>query len=264
MLIDWFTVLAQAVNFLILVWLLKRFLYQPILNAIDAREKRIAAELASAADKEAEAVREREEFKRKNAEFDRQRQAQLAKVTAEAAAEHRRLTDAARTEAAELRERQYGMLQSEFQNLRTEVLQRTMHEVFAIARRTLGDLADDDLQARMVGVFIRRLHELGASEKQTLIDSLQATPAPVLVRSAFELPPEQRARIESAVSGTFGAGTTTGFEVAGGLIGGIELLIQGYKIAWSLDSYLADMEQGINTLLKSPHPAANGPENKTP
>ena len=48
MLIDWFTVGAQALNFLILVWLLKHFLYKPILNAIDAREKRIAAELADA------------------------------------------------------------------------------------------------------------------------------------------------------------------------------------------------------------------------
>jgi F-type H+-transporting ATPase subunit b len=44
MLIDWFTVGAQALNFLILVWLLKRFLYKPILDAIDAREKRIAAD----------------------------------------------------------------------------------------------------------------------------------------------------------------------------------------------------------------------------
>jgi len=48
MLIDWFTVGAQIVNFLILVWLLKHFLYKPILDAIDAREKKIAAELADA------------------------------------------------------------------------------------------------------------------------------------------------------------------------------------------------------------------------
>jgi F-type H+-transporting ATPase subunit b len=48
MLIDWFTVVAQVLNFLILVWLLKRFLYRPILNAIDVREKRIAAEVADA------------------------------------------------------------------------------------------------------------------------------------------------------------------------------------------------------------------------
>ena len=47
MLIDWFTVGAQALNFLILVWLLKRFLYKPILHAIDEREKGIAAQLAS-------------------------------------------------------------------------------------------------------------------------------------------------------------------------------------------------------------------------
>ena len=48
MLIDWFTIGAQVLNFLILVWLLKRFLYKPILHAIDAREKRIAKELADA------------------------------------------------------------------------------------------------------------------------------------------------------------------------------------------------------------------------
>ena len=55
MLIDWFTVVAQVVNFLILVWLLKRFLYKPILDAIDAREKRIASELADADAKKAAA-----------------------------------------------------------------------------------------------------------------------------------------------------------------------------------------------------------------
>ena len=77
MLIDWFTVGAQVLNFLILVWLMKRFLYQPILDAIDAREQRIATELANAAAKQAEAQQERDAFQRKNAEFDQQRAALL-------------------------------------------------------------------------------------------------------------------------------------------------------------------------------------------
>jgi F0F1-type ATP synthase membrane subunit b/b' len=51
MLIDWFTVGAEAINFLILMWLLKRFLYKPILDAIESREQKIAAELADAATK---------------------------------------------------------------------------------------------------------------------------------------------------------------------------------------------------------------------
>ena len=93
MLIDWFTVGAQALNFIILVWLLKRFLYKPILNAIDAREQRIAAELAAADAKEAEAQKERDEFHHKNEEFDQQRATLLSKATQEAKAERKRLLD---------------------------------------------------------------------------------------------------------------------------------------------------------------------------
>ena len=72
MLIDWFTVGAQALNFIILVWLLRRFLYKPILNAVDAREKLIARELADAEGKKAEAQKERDAFEHKNEEFNRQ------------------------------------------------------------------------------------------------------------------------------------------------------------------------------------------------
>ena len=98
MLIDWFTVVAQAVNFLILVWLLKRFLYKPILNALDAREKRIATELANADAKMAEAGQERDEFRRKNEELNQQRSSLLNKAEDEATAERQRLLDEARKE----------------------------------------------------------------------------------------------------------------------------------------------------------------------
>jgi F-type H+-transporting ATPase subunit b len=65
MLIDWFTVGAQTLNFLILVWLMKRFLYKPIRHAIDEREKRIAAELANADKKKAEAQKQSDAFRHK-------------------------------------------------------------------------------------------------------------------------------------------------------------------------------------------------------
>ncbi len=97
--IDWFTVGAQALNFVILVWLMKRFLYKPILNAIDAREKRIAAELADAAAKKAEALKDRDAFQHKNDEFDRQRAALLGKATDDANAQRERILDEARKAA---------------------------------------------------------------------------------------------------------------------------------------------------------------------
>ena len=102
MLIDWFTVAAQVINFLILAWLLKRFLYKPILRAIDAREQRISSALADADAKSAEAEKERDEFRQKNATFDQQRAALLSKATDEAASARQRLLDEARQAADDL------------------------------------------------------------------------------------------------------------------------------------------------------------------
>ena len=103
MLINWFTVFAQAINFLILVWLLKRFLYKPILHAIDEREKGIATQLAQAEAKEAEAQKDRDDFQHKNEVFDQERAALLKKATDEAKAERQRLLDEARKDADALR-----------------------------------------------------------------------------------------------------------------------------------------------------------------
>ena len=102
MLINWFTVCAQAINFLILVWLLKRFLYKPILHAIDEREKGIAAQLASAEAKTAEAQKDRDDFQHKNEAFDKERAALLKKATDDASAERQRLLDEAKKDADDL------------------------------------------------------------------------------------------------------------------------------------------------------------------
>ena len=83
MLIDWFTVIAQIINFLILMWLLKRFLYKPILQAVDARDKKIKAQLQEAEQKMQQATTERKTYEQKNAEFDQQRQAMLKTATDE-------------------------------------------------------------------------------------------------------------------------------------------------------------------------------------
>src|SRR5450631_3657146 len=113
MLIDWFTVGAQILNFLVLVWLLKRFLYKPILNAIESREKRIAAELAAAAATMSAAEAKRDEFSKKSAALDDERSAILAQVTKAATAEGKRLLDEAGETAEHLRAQQRSALQSD-------------------------------------------------------------------------------------------------------------------------------------------------------
>ena len=229
MLIDWFTVAAQVVNFLILVWLMKRFLYKPILHAIDEREKRIATELANADKKKAEAQKESDDFKHKNEEFDKQRAALLSKATDEAKAERQRLLDEARKDAAALSSKLQEALRDQEHTLHQAISRRTQQEVFAITRKTLTDLATVSLEERLGEVFTRRLREMDAKAKAGLAQALKTASDPALVRSAFDLPAQQRAAIQNALNETFSADIHVRFETAPDLISGIELCYKRTK-----------------------------------
>jgi len=250
MLIDWFTVGAQVVNFLILVWLLKRFLYTPILHAIDAREKRIAGELADAAAKQTEAKKERDEFRRKNEEFDRQRAGLLTQAKDEANAERQRLLEEARQAANALSAKRQETLRAEARQLNQAISRRTQQEVFAIARQALTDLAGTSLEERMGAVFIRRLREMDSKAKAGLAEALRTASDPALVRSAFDLTAEQRVAIQQALNETFSSVIRVRFEAVPGLVGGIELITNGHKVAWSIAEYLVSLETGVIELLK--------------
>jgi len=250
MLIDWFTVGAQVVNFLILVWLLKRFLYRPILHAIDAREKKIAKELADADAKKVEAQKERDEFHHKNETFEQQRVALLNKATEEAKAERQRLLDEARQAADALSAKRQETLKNDAHHLNQAIGRRARQEVFAIARKALTGLSGTSLEERMSEVFMRRLREMDEPTKADFAAALKSAAEPARVRSAFELPVEQRAAIQNALNEIFAAEIHIQFETAPDLVSGIELTMNGRKLVWSIADYLVSLEKSVDELLK--------------
>jgi len=249
MLVNWFTVFAQMVNFLILVWLLKRFLYKPILHAIDEREKGIANQLAQAEAKVADAQKERDDFQHKNEAFDQQRAALLTKATDEANAERQQLLAEAKKDADALRAKRRDALRNEQRNLNQEIIRWTRKEVFAITRRTLADLASTSLEERMGEVFVRRVRALDGAAMEQLTTAFKTSNHTVSVHSAFDIPPAQRSAIESAVKETFAPDAHVQFETAPELVSGIELSTNGQKVAWSIADYLATLEKSAGELL---------------
>jgi F-type H+-transporting ATPase subunit b len=250
MLFDWFTVGAQALNFLILVWLMKRFLYLPVLDAIDARENRIASALADAAAKQFAAQKERDEFLQKNVEFDRQRSDLLGKAKDEAASERHRLQGEARQLADALRAKKQDALTSELQTLHQDIARRSREEVFAIAKKVLTDLADTTLEERMTAVFVRHLRELDEAAKKGLAKALKTASNTVCLQSAFELSSTQRAAAQSALNEIFACGIQIQFGTTPDLISGIELTANGWKVAWNIADFLASLEQSSSHLFR--------------
>jgi F-type H+-transporting ATPase subunit b len=257
--ISWFTVVAQAINFLLLVWLLKRFLYKPILDAIDKRERGISTKLAETEAKKADAQKERDDFQHKSEAFDQERAALLQRAKEEAKTERQRLLDETVKEADSLRAKRQEALRNEKQNLNQSISRWAQREVFAIARKTLKDLASTSLEERMGEAFVFRLRELNGTTKEQLSAALEASVQPARVCSAFDLPPAQRKLIEAAIKEIGAPETRVQFETAPELISGIELSTNGQKVAWSIADYLATLEKSAGELL---HEDAK-PEQKT-
>jgi F-type H+-transporting ATPase subunit b len=262
MLIDWFTVAAQASNFLILVWLLKRFLYKPVLAAMAARETKIATELQGAAAAKAQARKERADFEAQNVALQQQRSELLRKAADDAASQRQALLDEARKDSQELRSKLNEAANTERAALNRDILTRIRQEVFAMTRKTLADLADTRLEDRVVDAFLGRLHGMNDTQKAevsltTRVLSAEALPAtaavpPALLRSAFELSPAQRATVEAALGEWLCPGTKLKYETSPELISGLELIVGGRKTAWNVTEYLASLEQDVTALLEPP------------
>ena len=247
MLIDWFTVGAQALNFLILMGLLKHFLYQPVLDAIDTREKRIAGQLADAKQQKIEAHKEKDLFGQKNDAFDADRADLLKKATAAADAQGKKLVDAARAAADTAAAKQRDALKAEDLELAASVRRRTSEQVFTITRKVMADLADASLEASIGKLFIRRLKAMDSAAVAQMKTALASShPAKALIRSAVDIPTRQRAAIRTAVEHVLDSKVAIDFETAPALLGGVELIVSGQRLGWSIADYLQAMQASID------------------
>ncbi|MGD0958439.1 MAG: F0F1 ATP synthase subunit B [Methylomonas sp.] len=260
MLIDWFTVIAQAINFFILVWLLKRYLYQPILHAIDEREQRIAATLADADAKQAVAIQQRDEFQQKNALFNQERAALLNQARIAAEEEKQRLFIEARQSVDDFTAKRLEKLKNDNNLLNQAIMRRTEQSVFSIARKTLADLATASLEQQIAEAFGRRLRGLDAESKAILAGAIKSATEPALLRCAFDLAAEQRALIQQTLNECFATEVPLQFATAADLVGGVEFSCNGRKLAWNIDDYLHMLEQGLDELLTPRAPSGTGAE----
>lgn len=251
MLIDWFTVISQVINFLILVWLLKRFLYKPILNAIDAREARIADTVKTAEQQKEAAETERARLTKKNEDFDRQRAELISQARDDAKAMGEKFVEKERLNADAVREKWQNALANDQQRFNAEIVHCVQDEAFAIARQTLADLADTTLEERMVETFVRRLRstKIPVENRQ---DKDCPPPPSVVVKSAFDLSAAQQATLRQALSETFATEVDVKFVTETNLLGGIELIANDKKLAWSIDDYLSRLNDSVSGVLNNP------------
>jgi len=240
MLIDWFTVVAQIVNFLVLVGLMKHFLYGRLIHAMDAREQRIAARLAEAQQKNSEAEQRIEKLRLEAGEMERERDQMISQAKQEAERQRKELVEKARASVRALETKWREDVEREKSAFLDEIRSRAANEVLLIARRTLTDLASANLEQCAVERFLEKLPSMDAVR---LRDEL-------ILRSGTELPENTKQRIEAALEKRAGEHVRLKFERAPEMSWGLELRSDGHRIGWNPESYIDSLEENLRGALE--------------
>lgn len=243
MLIDWFTVLAQIINFLVLVFLLKRFLYGPIIRAMDKREEMIASRLREADQKRVEAQTEAESYRQKNRELDAMQEVMLTRAKEEAEADKRELMKRTRGEVDELKVRWQEAVREEKDSFIRNLGIRAGRQICAIAGKVLADLSDSDLEQHIITVFLKDLGRLDSSELNKIRESVQKSEKGIVIYSTFEIPVKDQHEITRGIHSHVKDGIDVTYETSPEILCGIEIKVDGYTIGWNLNDYLKTLEE---------------------
>ncbi len=219
--LDWWTFALQTVNFLILVWLLQRFLYRPVAAAIARRREEILRALTDADRERAKAA---EESRR------------LADARAEAANERTRLLAEAREQTMREKEGELAEARSEAQRMLAEARARVdaerqavVHTLraqsarlgVALAQRLLRDSRLDDSLDPFLGRAISVIERMPAEERASLRRQAAAAGIDVITAAPLGESAEQSCRTRLAT--VFGDEADLRFAVEPELLAGIEL-----------------------------------------
>ena len=244
--INTFTLIAQIVNFLILVGLLSRFLYGPIVRTMDAREQKIAARLAEADQKRLEAEKDAQSYRQKQRQLEAGRAEFMVQAKKDAENRKTELMTGLRAEVAQIRADWYEALAREKVSFLSDLRRRTGQQVYAVARRALTDLADADLEKHIIDVFIERLRGLSNDERREIAGYVTGPGEGLVVYTAFDIPAETQDWLTAAIREAISPTATPRFEKFSDLICGIELKAGGHKTSWSLASYVKTLEEDLS------------------
>lgn len=234
--IDWITVAAQIANFLVLVWLLKRFLYRPILDGIDAREAEIAARMDSAIAAKAKAAAVEASFEEKTRALNAA-QSEMEETVRKAAEAQR---DALLADARQRMAQEHTSWQShqadEARNYTASLHRAGATALLQVTRKALTDLADETLEARMAQHLMQRI--------QPMIDDLgravgQAKTA--VFTSRDPLSPAAQMAVTAALHAQFPS-IQLRFDADATQAPGLMLRMGGAQLAWTVDSYIDGLD----------------------
>lgn len=241
--IDLFTFVAQVVNFIVLVVLLRTFLYKPVIKAMAKRKAQIGAQFHEAERRTTEAEERAAEYESKKDEIESRKEEIVQEATEEAQRRRDELIEQARDDAEERRRAWVEAVDSQRDRFLGDLKRLTVEHIVGALRSVLSGLADAELEEQIAHTFCRRLSEVDEEDAGKLPDRLS-------VKSSFELDDRAKKEIRETLEHIGKENPTVDFVVDNEMSFGVEIDAEHLRISWTVESYLdelrSEIEQRIN------------------
>ena len=232
--LSWTTFVLELINFLVLVWVLKRLFYAPVKRAIAARRVAVEKTLrdAESSKREAHELQSRYEGRLREWELEKERQKEeFRKELSEERAKQLKVTESL---VAEEREKILALQQKQDAERRLSEEREAMKQALVFASRVLKDVACQELEAKIVDLIAKQLSSDGTDGLPFAATKSWDHGAAVRVRSAYALTAAQRQTLGALLSNKLGADSPIEFGVDGNLLAGLEITLGSHVVRANL------------------------------
>lgn len=197
--LNWGTFILEIINFLVLVWLLKHFLYQPVKAVVARRRERITAELEEADVRQKEAEALREQYENRLVDWENEREEARRVLQQEMEAERNRLSERLQQELAAEREKAAVLAERQLEELARKNEAQALEQGARFVSRLLEDIASPEVQARLLELLLKELKQLPPAQRDALQAKDNDKAVQVVVLSAFPLSDAVKERLTQRV-----------------------------------------------------------------
>ncbi len=234
--VNWTTFALEIINFLILVWILKRFFYHPVLDVIARRRAGIEKEMTDAKAIEEKARALEQQYENRLADWEKERDGARARLAEEIAREREHLMAGVNAAVEAERERNRVLDERHRQELRRAAEEQALAQGAAFTAKILSRLADEGLDGRIVGSMVADLQRLTLEQKRTLAAAGAEAGAKMRVATARALREDARKALSGALAEALQQVLPEEYVIDESLIGGVRVTIG----PWVLHANLSD------------------------
>jgi F-type H+-transporting ATPase subunit b len=236
--LNWSTFVLEIINFLILVWILKHFFYQPVLNVIARRRRSIEKTLNDAKTLHEDAEALRVQYENRLAEWEKERQAAQSSLDKDIETERAQRMEALQTTLGEEREKARVIEQRALETSRLHAEETALAQGAQFSARLLSLAAGVELEQRLLDLLLKELTALPPKQLSTLRAAAGKTTDRILVASAYPLDDDTRLSLERMLASVLEVTPPFHYEQDKDLMAGLRVTMGSWVLRANLQDEL--------------------------